>query len=147
MKLTCLEPKIEPAPPAFPSVNLFNDHYHNYKFMPQSFRASFKSNHFASPLYTPLKDNNSILKRFENTQNLKENNSKTKTNTAIQKPQHLMKSKKQSQFNNGHWSTEEHENFLKGFKACGRQWAQIAKEYVKTRSRIQVISHAQQFIK
>ena len=42
------------------------------------------------------------------------------------------------------WSVEEHELFLTGVRACGRgQWRQISKNFVKTRTPVQVASHAQ----
>jgi hypothetical protein len=36
---------------------------------------------------------------------------------------------------------------LEGYKVYKRQWTKIAKEYVKTRTPVQVCSHAQQFVK
>ena len=42
------------------------------------------------------------------------------------------------------WSVEEHNLFLTGVRACGRgQWRQISKDFVQTRTPVQVASHAQ----
>lgn len=49
--------------------------------------------------------------------------------------------------NEGTWNADEHDRFLKGLEQCGRNWTKIAKEYVKTRSRTQVASHAQKYFK
>jgi SHAQKYF class myb-like DNA-binding protein len=49
--------------------------------------------------------------------------------------------------NEGTWSSEEHERFLIGLDKIGRNWTRISKEFVKTRSRTQVASHAQKYFK
>ena len=43
---------------------------------------------------------------------------------------------------NGRWTKSEHERFLKGLERYGRDWFAIQK-VVKTRSLIQIRSHAQ----
>jgi len=49
-------------------------------------------------------------------------------------------------YNTGHWLTEEHESFLRGVSELGKgMWSEIADKYVKTRSRVQVASHAQKY--
>jgi len=45
----------------------------------------------------------------------------------------------------GQWTHEEHTRFLEGLTKHGRNWKVIAKDYVKTRSRVQVASHAQTY--
>jgi SHAQKYF class myb-like DNA-binding protein len=46
--------------------------------------------------------------------------------------------------NDGAWSELEHEDFLRGLSECGHgKWRNIAEMYVKTRTRVQVASHAQ----
>jgi len=47
----------------------------------------------------------------------------------------------------GPWSAQEHELFLKGLKERGRSWKVISKDYVRTRNRVQVSSHAQKFFR
>eukprot|EP01080_Neovahlkampfia_damariscottae_P001803 gene1803-945_t len=49
--------------------------------------------------------------------------------------------------NMGVWNTQEHNLFLRGFKKYGRNWSIIAKEFVTTRTRQQVRSHAQKFFR
>jgi SHAQKYF class myb-like DNA-binding protein len=44
----------------------------------------------------------------------------------------------------GRWTQEEHELFLKGMTIHGRSWTKVA-EIVKTRTTVQVRSHAQKF--
>jgi SHAQKYF class myb-like DNA-binding protein len=44
----------------------------------------------------------------------------------------------------GRWTKEEHELFLKGMTIHGRSWTRVA-EIVKTRTTVQVRSHAQKF--
>lgn len=52
---------------------------------------------------------------------------------------------KQTEYNTGPWTDEEHDAFLRGYNAVGRQWKRIASSYVKTRDRRQVSSHAQKY--
>ncbi|KAL9653852.1 hypothetical protein ABK040_012913 [Willaertia magna] len=48
--------------------------------------------------------------------------------------------------NDGPWTEEECLQFEKGLRECGKgKWSQIATEYVKTRTRVQVASHAQKY--
>jgi SHAQKYF class myb-like DNA-binding protein len=47
------------------------------------------------------------------------------------------------EYNKGPWTKEEHELFLQGYKECGRQWKHISEQFVRTRDRRQVSSHAQ----
>jgi SHAQKYF class myb-like DNA-binding protein len=54
---------------------------------------------------------------------------------------------KDSRYNHGRWKKEEHELFVKAFQICGRDWARIAREFVTTRRRSQVASHAQKYLK
>ncbi len=49
--------------------------------------------------------------------------------------------------NEGPWSEEEHAKFLQGLQEMGRNWTKIAKDYVKSRVRTQVASHAQKYFK
>ncbi|KAL0486233.1 transcription factor MYB1R1 [Acrasis kona] len=50
--------------------------------------------------------------------------------------------------NDGAWSEMEHASFLEGLDKCGiGQWRGIAENHVKTRTRTQVASHAQKFLK
>ena len=44
----------------------------------------------------------------------------------------------------GRWTKEEHELFMKGLAIHGRSWTKVA-DVVKTRSTVQVRSHAQKF--
>ncbi len=52
-----------------------------------------------------------------------------------------------SKFNTGVWSKEEHDNFLIGLENCGHCWKKIASDYVPTRDRSQIASHAQKYLK
>lgn len=45
----------------------------------------------------------------------------------------------------GPWTEDEHRRFEQGLRECGHNWSRIANEYVKTRIRTQVASHAQKF--
>lgn len=45
--------------------------------------------------------------------------------------------------NEGHWTDEEHEKFLQGYQKYGRNWTMVAKDFVTTRTRRQVRTHAQ----
>lgn len=56
------------------------------------------------------------------------------------------KSEQKQKFNQGAWTTQEHEQFLKGLSVCGHQWKKIAVQFVRTRSRRQVASHAQKYL-
>jgi SHAQKYF class myb-like DNA-binding protein len=48
--------------------------------------------------------------------------------------------------NDGAWSDKEHEDFLKGLEECGfGKWRAISEQFVKTRTRVQVASHAQKY--
>jgi SHAQKYF class myb-like DNA-binding protein len=47
----------------------------------------------------------------------------------------------------GIWNDEEHKQFMKGYKKHGRNWSLISKEFVPTRTRQQVRSHAQKFFR
>lgn len=60
-------------------------------------------------------------------------------------PNQSSEESKDSKPNSGAWTCQEHELFLKGHKIHGRNWALISKEFVKTRSRMQVASHAQKY--
>lgn len=44
----------------------------------------------------------------------------------------------------GRWTTEEHNLFLQGLKKYNKQWKQIA-ELVKTRTVVQIRTHAQKY--
>ncbi|XLR36519.1 uncharacterized protein LOC110265393 [Arachis ipaensis] len=46
-----------------------------------------------------------------------------------------------------HWTPEEKELFLRGYKELGRKWKRISEDYVKTRTEKQVVSHAQKVLK
>jgi hypothetical protein len=46
----------------------------------------------------------------------------------------------------GHWKKDENERFKLGYAMLGKQWTRISKEFVKTRDRDQVISHAQKIL-
>lgn len=48
-------------------------------------------------------------------------------------------------YNSGQWTREEHGRFLEGLKMYGRNWKVIATNFVRTRSRVQVASHAQTY--
>jgi SHAQKYF class myb-like DNA-binding protein len=48
--------------------------------------------------------------------------------------------------NKGRWTKEEHEQFVNAYKICGNDWKRIADEYIPTRERSQVASHAQKFL-
>lgn len=45
----------------------------------------------------------------------------------------------------GRWSPSEHDRFLKGFDIYGRDWVNVQR-IVKTRSLLQVRSHAQKML-
>jgi len=48
--------------------------------------------------------------------------------------------------NDGPWTDQEHEDFLTGLKECGSgKWRDISEKFVKTRTRVQVASHAQKY--
>jgi SHAQKYF class myb-like DNA-binding protein len=48
----------------------------------------------------------------------------------------------------GRWTKEEHKRFLEGLRICGKgKWKKIAEEFVVTRARMQVASHAQKYFK
>ncbi len=66
-------------------------------------------------------------------------------------PSGIMKSNRQRnhrdrRYNHGRWSATEHEAFVHAFKVCGRDWSRIAREFVRTRMRSQVASHAQKYL-
>eukprot|EP01080_Neovahlkampfia_damariscottae_P008071 gene8071-12532_t len=138
-KLPCLEPEIVLSPPDFPLMNLFKREEITTASAASSQKQFFQTFNKLVAI-TPRMDKEHKIPQYQKT---------TEVNSLkVEKPKYNMKSlKRNTQFNNGHWSELEHRNFMKGYEVCGRQWAQIAKEFVKTRSRIQVISHAQQFIK
>ncbi|XLR42372.1 hypothetical protein S83_027032 [Arachis hypogaea] len=46
-----------------------------------------------------------------------------------------------------HWTQQEKELFLRGYKELGRNWKRISEDYVKTRTKEQVASHAQKVLK
>lgn len=52
------------------------------------------------------------------------------------------KENKEVEMNRGEWTKEEHLLFLQGNKIYGKNWAMIAKNFVKTRTRQQVRNHA-----
>lgn len=54
--------------------------------------------------------------------------------------------KKDRRFNHGRWTREEHALFVKAFQVCGRDWSRISREFVTTRMRSQVASHAQKYL-
>ena len=45
----------------------------------------------------------------------------------------------------GIWLYEEHEQFLKGYAKYGNDWKKVSEEFVPTRSRAQLASHAQKY--
>lgn len=51
----------------------------------------------------------------------------------------------EQEYNQGKWTEEEHQNFLRGFQALGRRWTKISKHFVKSRTPIQVTSYAQKY--
>jgi len=51
----------------------------------------------------------------------------------------------QQRKNKGMWTLEEHEQFLLGYSMYGNDWKRISNEFVKTRSRSQLASHAQKY--
>ncbi|KAL0491094.1 hypothetical protein AKO1_009711 [Acrasis kona] len=54
--------------------------------------------------------------------------------------------KSTSGLNDGSWSDEEHDKFMLGLEECGYgKWRLISEVYVKTRTRVQVASHAQKY--
>lgn len=59
--------------------------------------------------------------------------------------ENVQKESNEKKTNSGAWTCTEHELFLKGHQIHGRNWAIISKEFVKTRSRMQVASHAQKY--
>ena len=105
MKLTCLEPKVEITPPAFPSVNLFNSNYTytntnhfdcNFGALP-NLKPAFQMNYYSCPKFTPLRESMSPQKRYEPVQQEKNVKTKPTSPNGVSKQQHLMKSKKQGQ--------------------------------------------------
>eukprot|EP00619_Florenciella_sp_RCC1007_P012120 CAMPEP_0205904600 /NCGR_PEP_ID=MMETSP1325-20131115/824_1 /ASSEMBLY_ACC=CAM_ASM_000708 /TAXON_ID=236786 /ORGANISM="Florenciella sp., Strain RCC1007" /LENGTH=199 /DNA_ID=CAMNT_0053270403 /DNA_START=105 /DNA_END=701 /DNA_ORIENTATION=- len=46
--------------------------------------------------------------------------------------------------NTGRWTQEEHERFLQGLELFGKKWTKVA-EVVRTRTTVQVRSHAQKY--
>ena len=56
------------------------------------------------------------------------------------------RSDRDRRYNHGRWTAAEHEAFVKAFKICGRDWSRIAREFVRTRMRSQVASHAQKYL-
>mmetsp|Transcript_21907 Transcript_21907/g.41062 ORF Transcript_21907/g.41062 Transcript_21907/m.41062 type:complete len:332 (+) Transcript_21907:662-1657(+) len=50
----------------------------------------------------------------------------------------------QAGINQGRWTREEHELFLKGLQAHGKEWKKIA-ELIKTRTVVQIRTHAQKY--
>ncbi|EFC46587.1 predicted protein [Naegleria gruberi] len=74
----------------------------------------------------------------------------------IQKPKHATQKKRSSsssstdeeegkKFNTGTWTRSEHEQFLKGLEEVGKNWKLISENYVQTRKRTQIASHAQKW--
>lgn len=47
----------------------------------------------------------------------------------------------QGEYSNGRWTRQEIESFLQGFKMYGKQWANISRDWVPTRSPTQVTSY------
>ncbi|EFC44047.1 predicted protein [Naegleria gruberi] len=47
----------------------------------------------------------------------------------------------------GPWTEEEHDLFMLGYEECGKNWSKIADEYVPSRSRTQIASHAQKYFR
>jgi SHAQKYF class myb-like DNA-binding protein len=56
------------------------------------------------------------------------------------------KRKSSSSYSQGPWTKQEHDNFMEGYMTLGHRWALIAEQYVPTRSRRQVASHAQKYL-
>ncbi|EFC38240.1 predicted protein [Naegleria gruberi] len=49
--------------------------------------------------------------------------------------------------NDGAWTEKEHADFMRGLNECGRgRWREIAENYVLTRTRTQVASHARKYL-
>jgi SHAQKYF class myb-like DNA-binding protein len=63
----------------------------------------------------------------------------------ISKPQR-QRNERDRRYSHGRWTAEEHTLFVKAFQVCGRDWSRIAREFVKTRQRSQVASHAQKYL-
>lgn len=62
-----------------------------------------------------------------------------------EKEQELVNDQKENsetEMNRGEWSKEEHVLFIQGNKIYRKNWAMIAKNFVKTRTRQQVRNHA-----
>jgi SHAQKYF class myb-like DNA-binding protein len=55
------------------------------------------------------------------------------------------KKKQNANINRGKWTKSEHEEFLKGYQKYGNNWKKISEEYVPTRTKIQLASHAQKY--
>lgn len=62
------------------------------------------------------------------------------------KPRKTTTQSPKQKINDGQWSEDEHKRFLEGLRVCGKgKWRAIADNFVKTRTRIQVASHAQKY--
>eukprot|EP01080_Neovahlkampfia_damariscottae_P003551 gene3551-6286_t len=145
----CLEPNIIVAPPSFPVMTLYDkekpflkltncSETKSTKTMPtltKEFLIKEDALTLSSNVYT------TILPKAEDPNKLLMPTPKLTTLTPMFSIQH------QSGIKSGHWSDAEHQLFLKGYEKYGRQWSKIAREFVRTRTRVQVISHAQQYFK
>ncbi|CAM9595660.1 unnamed protein product, partial [Hapterophycus canaliculatus] len=45
----------------------------------------------------------------------------------------------------GRWTKEEHEKFLMGLEACGKDWVAINERFVPSRTVTQIRTHAQKY--
>jgi SHAQKYF class myb-like DNA-binding protein len=53
--------------------------------------------------------------------------------------------RKEKNLKYGLWTEEEHQKFIDGYSKIGNKWTRIAREFVKTRTPMQVITHAQKY--
>jgi hypothetical protein len=115
-KLDCLEPKVTISPPL-------------YFFKPFS-EPEVTCNQLASPRYK---------------QDEKKKLHKEDVEDFSDASNSLSEEDRDGDMNRGEWTTSEHEQFMKGNTLHGKNWALIAKQFVRTRTRQQVRNHAVKF--
>eukprot|EP01080_Neovahlkampfia_damariscottae_P003680 gene3680-6494_t len=140
----CLEPEITLQPPVFPAFNMFpkiNEtmetttcpKLENMMYQQQRKEEDLTNSYFQQySAMKPIEKRPMVYRKPLEIPNFIK---------PLSKPERKMKPQ------TGHWTSEEHKAFLLGYQECGRQWTKIAKDYVKTRTAIQVTSHAQQYIR
>lgn len=120
-KLECYEPKISLCPPVY----FFKPFYELEKVQKHAPLAKFTPTH-----------------NFEKKTYFKKESHSDESQEVSEED---MNNLDNSEMNRGEWTKEEHESFVKGNLLHGKNWALIAKQFVKSRTRQQVRNHAVKF--